>query len=219
MEDNAWYVYAHVKDENLQPFYIGIGKTEKYKRAFMSRGRNNIWHKIVAKYPCFSSVLYEQLSFRSACEIEKALITHYGRMDLRNGILCNMTDGGEGCTNTIFTKERIEKIRVSNTGKKHKEETLQKFRDRRQTEKTKEKIRQFKLGTKMSEETKLKMSRSSPRKNNPALIKIRKKVLDKKTGKIFESVREAAKFIGVTHSHMSGMLLNRYTNKTNLIYA
>jgi hypothetical protein len=45
------------------------------------------------------------------------------------------------------------------------------------------------------------------------------KVLDTTTGKIFESVREAAKFIGVTHSHMSGMLLNRYTNNTNLIYA
>jgi hypothetical protein len=219
MEDNTWYVYAHIKDDNLQPFYIGIGKTEKYKRAFMSRGRNNIWHKIVSKYSCFSSVLFEQLNFNSACEIEKTLISHYGRIDLNSGILCNMTDGGEGAANAIFTQERIEKIRASNTGKRHKPETIQKFRQRRQSEETKEKIRQLKLGTKMSDEAKLKMSMSSPRKNNPGLVKLRKKVLDTTNGEVFESVREAAKFIGVTHSHMSGMLLDRYKNYTTLRYA
>lgn len=217
--DNIWYVYCHVKDESKLPFYIGIGKTQNYKRAFEKKGRNNIWHKIEQKHSCYSSVLFDELTFNQACEIEKNLISHYGRINLKTGILANMTDGGEGGFGVVFTSERIEKIRIANTGKRHNLETIQKFKDRKQTDATKEKIRNLKLWTKMSDETKKKMSNSSPRKNHPALIKIRKKVLDTKTGMIFESVREAAKFIGVTHSHMSGMLLNRYKNKTNLVYA
>ena len=216
--DNSWYVYAHIKDVGNIPFYIGIGKKLKYKRAFDKKGRNKLLAKIANKYSCFSSILFGMLSFKEACEIEKNLISNFGRIDLKTGTLSNLTDGGEGGCGVKLSDERIEKIRKANTGRKHKPETILKFNQRKQTEETKLKIKNLKTGLRASDHTKQKMSISSLRKNNPACIKMRKKVIDLSNGNVFDSVIDASKYIGVSHSHLSGMLLGRYNNKTTLSY-
>jgi len=36
------YVYCHFKEDDMEPFYVGIGRTKK--RAFDMRGRSS-WHK------------------------------------------------------------------------------------------------------------------------------------------------------------------------------
>lgn len=216
--EKMWYVYAHMKNENT-PFYIGIGKKVNYKRAFEHKGRNDFWERIVSKYPCYSSILYSNLTHNEACEIEINLISYFGRVNNNTGILCNLTDGGEGGLNVVFTEERKQRIRIANTGKKHKPETIEKFRLRKQTEATKEKIKLLKTGIKASEETKLKMSKSSMGKNNPACISRRKPVMDINTGKIYNSATEAALSIGVSKSYMIGMLIGRYNNKTSMTYA
>jgi hypothetical protein len=43
-----------------------------------------------------------------------------------------------------------------------------------------------------------------------------KKVIDVVTGRVFESVTLASKYIGVSRSHLSNMLIGRVTNSSNL---
>jgi len=49
--ENQWYVYKHIRLDKNEPFYIGIGSTENYARAFSRSIRNDIWKKITGKFP------------------------------------------------------------------------------------------------------------------------------------------------------------------------
>lgn len=87
-------VYKHTRLDKNEPFYIGIGKTEK--RAYSKIGRNNRWNKIIKKTNYIIEIIHFDLTWEEACEKEKELIKLYGRKDLGTGTLINMTDGGEG---------------------------------------------------------------------------------------------------------------------------
>jgi hypothetical protein len=91
------YVYAHIRLDTLKIFYIGIGKTKN--RAYTTYGRNIHWHRIVNKTNYFVDKLFENLTWEEACNIEKTLIKSIGRINLKTGTLCNMTDGGDGIVN------------------------------------------------------------------------------------------------------------------------
>jgi len=212
------YVYAHIRD-NHTPFYIGIGKTKRYKRAFTTNGRNDIWKKIFKKSIVDSIILYNNLTWGEACEIEKTLITYFGRKDKNEGSLANLTDGGEGNLGAIFTKERRINISNSLKGKKLSKERVEACKNRRHSKETIEKIRQAKLGTKASKETKDKMRISNRKGIEASVKKISKIIIDIENGVFYDSVREASEIVGCTRSHLSGMLLGRYNNKTNLRYA
>lgn len=216
--EKIWYVYFHIKDGEDKPFYVGIGKKKNYKRAFVTSGRNRIWNNIHAKYGCYSSVIYDNLSQREACEIEVNLISFYGRIDLKTGVLSNLTNGGEGNCGVVFSKERIEKIRISQLGKKHRLDTIEKFKQRKQTQETKDKIRASKTGIKATDETRAKMRMASMGKNNPACISRRKMVVDVVTGQTHESITQAASVSGISKSYLIGMLNGRYMNNTNFRY-
>lgn len=43
------YVYRHIRLDKNEPFYIGIGSNETYKRANTIKDRNKIWYDIAAK--------------------------------------------------------------------------------------------------------------------------------------------------------------------------
>lgn len=64
-------------------------------------------------------ILHKGLSNSTAVEYEKALILFYGRKDLypQWGILRNMTDGGEGTVNYVFTTQHRENLSIANSGK------------------------------------------------------------------------------------------------------
>jgi len=101
-------VYRHIRLDNNQPFYVGIGS--EY-RAYSKHGRSNWWKKTVNKVGYKVDVLYDDLTKELACELEIFLINLYGRIDLGNGILVNMTDGGEG---TVNKSEEVRK-KISET--------------------------------------------------------------------------------------------------------
>jgi hypothetical protein len=92
------YIYRHVRLDKNEPFYIGIGNDnkEKYTRAYINYGRNNIWKNITSKTPYKVDILLDNLSWEEACDKEKEFIKLYGRIDSKTGILSNMTNGGEG---------------------------------------------------------------------------------------------------------------------------
>ena len=128
-------VYRHIRLDKNEPFYIGIGKTEK--RAYNKHNRNRHWKSIIFNTPYRVEILFDDLSWEKAIEKEIELIELYGRKDLGLGTLVNLTDGGEslpGSKNPMFGKKR--------------------------TDGEKKQISQKLTGNKLSEETKLKISLS-----------------------------------------------------------
>ena len=77
--ENQWYVYKHVRLDKNEPFYIGIGSTENYARAFSRSIRNDIWKKITNKSEYSVEILYENLTIEEAKSIEVELISKYGK--------------------------------------------------------------------------------------------------------------------------------------------
>jgi len=108
------YVYRHIRHDKNEPFYIGIGSDATYRRANEATRRNSYWSNI-AKNGYDVDILFDDLSWETACEKEAEFILLYGRRDLGTGILANMTNGGEGLISP--NKEIREKKRQSMLGK------------------------------------------------------------------------------------------------------
>ena len=103
-------VYKHTRLDTGKIFYIGIGKN--ISRAYNKNHRTNWWKKIVKKSTYVVDILFDDIPYQEAIEVEKYLIKYYGRKDLGLGELVNMTDGGEGTENP--TPHHIEAIIKSN---------------------------------------------------------------------------------------------------------
>ena len=86
------------------------------------------------------------------------------------------------------SKETIERIRIANTGRKYSKETI-------------ERMRLAQLGRKHSEATKLKQSAANSL-SHPL------RVINNKTGevKLFTSIKQTAKFLGIHYSFFSKCL-------------
>jgi hypothetical protein len=112
-------VYEHIRPDTNTVFYIGIGK--KINRAYNKSNRNNHWKNIVKK--CNNifiiNILHDDLTWEEACLKEKEYIKQYGRVANNTGILCNMTDGGDGILNLQHTDETKLKISIA-TKKRYK---------------------------------------------------------------------------------------------------
>ena len=111
------YVYAHRKKSDNSIFYIGIGSDSTYKRAKSANGRNALWNKIVSKYGFSYEILVDNISFDEAKKDEADYILKFGRIDLKSGILCNFTDGGEGKVNYITSNKTKELMRNAKLGR------------------------------------------------------------------------------------------------------
>lgn len=123
------YVYRHIRLDKNEPFYIGIGIDSTYKRANERARRNNLWKKVFSKTKYVVEILFDDIDFDTAKIKEIEFIKLYGRKDLGTGTLCNLTDGGEGCVNRIFTPEHRKKISDANKGRPCSLEKRQKIRE------------------------------------------------------------------------------------------
>ena len=107
------YVYRHIRLDNNEPFYIGIGSDSSYKRANERARRSTFWKKIVSKCGYKVQIIIDEVSYDFAKEKEKEFILLYGRKDLNTGSLCNLTDGGDGTANLVFTSEHKVRLSIS----------------------------------------------------------------------------------------------------------
>ena len=107
--DNIFYTYAYLREDRT-PYYIGKGKG---KRA---------WSKRKGVHPPKDKsrvlILKSNLSEQDAFMHEKYMIAVYGRKDLGTGILHNRTDGGEGSSGAVRSKEANEKAAEKMRGRK-----------------------------------------------------------------------------------------------------
>lgn len=134
------YVYQHIRLDNNQPFYIGVGQGQ---RAYIKTGRNPIWNDIYNKCNGYKvEIINDEIEFEDAKKLEVILIEKYGRICKNTGILANITKGGEGVQS--ISQEVKDKIAIANTGKKRTDD----FKVKRSL---------LKLGTRHTDETKEKM--------------------------------------------------------------
>jgi hypothetical protein len=112
--DNDYYIYFYLRSRDSAigkagtPYYVGKGKGrrayEKSRLVPIPKDKNNIVFVL--------NNLTEEQSFQN----EMDFISWYGRVDLKNGILRNLTDGGEGSSGAIRSEETKRKISESNKG-------------------------------------------------------------------------------------------------------
>lgn len=216
------YVYRHIRLDKNEPFYIGISNSKTYERAYTKSHRNNMWHKIINKTEYRVDIVIDGLTYDEAKEKEAEFIALYGRINIKTGILCNMTEGGDGTVGYVFDEETREKIRQANKGWKPTEEMLKKMSKARKGKKFSEEHRKNLskacMGRYLSQEIKDKI-----RKSKMGSIGNPKLVLDLENGVYYDSLKEAckAKEIRLSSSIYSQLNDNvtKVKNKTSLIYA
>lgn len=101
-----FYVYLHRKASDNSVFYVGKGSG---RRAYDRNNRSDWWKSIVAKHGYTVEIYMDNLQEWYSFELEKELIAYYGRMDEDRGSLCNMKDGGAGCSSDAY-REKSRRI-------------------------------------------------------------------------------------------------------------
>ena len=170
-------IYRHIRLDTNEVFYIGIGNE---KRPHTKHRRSVFWNNIINKTEYEVQILKKNLTWDEAVELEILLISYYGRKDNNTGILCNMTDGGEGSYGRKQTQECKDKIRKAKIGK---------------SSITKGRVRSL--------EHCLNISKGKKGKRN---LKSSKKVIDKSTGLIYDSLRDVSNIFNIKYSTLAGYL-------------
>ena len=224
------YVYRHIRLDKNEPFYIGIGSdsNDEYKRAYIKSDRNDIWKKIVAKSEYRIEILFDDLTWEEACKKEIEFIALYGRININNGILSNMTKGGDGTYGHVVSPEARLKISKANKGKlsgdknpfygkKHSDEFKLKASNLRKDSYSGENHPNY--GKSTSEETKNKISKSRMGKRVKGNHPRSKIIFDLCTGIYYDYCGDASKALNINEGTLRGYLIGHRKNKTNLIYA
>lgn len=165
--------------ENNEIFYIGKGKGQRMYQHVKDAKRadycyRSVHRKIQNILTRGHSVKYSKIicdSEQQAFDLEQRLIREIGRKDLRLGPLCNLTDGGEGSSNTNV--ESVERRAAKHRGMKRSEESKARMKDAQNnlrkeglvtSQQSRQKMSVARKGRPQSEETKQKRSLSSPKR-------------------------------------------------------
>lgn len=223
---NRFFVYVHRKASTGEVFYVGkgtINNRDPYLRAHVTRKRSAFWLAITEKHGLVVDVVMEFDSEVLAFQLERDLIEHYGRR-CDGEPLCNLTSGGDGQLGLAKSQETLRKLseafsgeRHFNWGKKLSAETC-----RRKSESMKASPKNLK-GKKLPPEWKAKIAATKQGSDNPMYGKRgsdhprSRSVLLHGYNIVFESISEAAKFVGIPmamlHAHLNGITK---VNKTNM---
>lgn len=209
-----FYVYAHSKSSSGlidDVFYIGKGTTN---RAKSKSNRNKFWNNIVNKNEGKFYIYYLQKNLieEDAYFFEKLYIEIFGKR-IENGLLVNMTDGGEGTSGRKLSDETKRKISEAHKGKVRPEYVKEKLRIFFSSDKNPN------IGRKASEQTKINISLSKKGKNTYDKHWNWKGNIyqyDKNMNliAIYNSSRDAEEKTGIKQSSIRSCVNNSYGRKT-----
>lgn len=209
-----YYLYQHLRLDEQVVFYVGIGRKNtktrfqisRYHRGYSKKGRNNHWKRITQSSNYEVEIILETKYLDEVKFQETQFIAKYGRRDLRQGELVNMTSGGDGRFNTVYSDEERERRRVIRLGAKHSDETKQKIsvgnKGKIVSQETRSKLSKanagqlaWNKGVPMSNDDKIKNRISQP--NLKSILQLTL------TGELIRgwcSIREAEKELGIDRS-------------------
>jgi len=151
----TFYIYQHRKADTNEIFYVGKGKGTRLNQ---SKGRNQYWHRVVAKHGFVAEFIAQNLDEELAFLAEMEAIDVYKRRGIK---LVNITEGGEGATGYKHTAEHIANLKGNKNGATSWGMT---FKNKRHTEESRQKMSYARIGNKnksgtaLSEESKAKIS-------------------------------------------------------------
>ena len=173
------FVYIHKNPCNGEVFYVGQGSKHggKMERAYSKRSRSRWWNNYVNKHGLpIVEIVSIDITKEEADKLEMNLIKFYGRKDLNEGNLVNLTDGGDGNGKRSVEYSKEHSLRMSGEnhpmwGRKHTPEWIENnsksHMGKKLSEETKKKMSESRKGKKRSEETKKKISDSLSGDKNP----------------------------------------------------
>ena len=147
-----FYTYQYFDPSRNEMIYIGKGQKNRATDHLTRTDRHPLTHrlKLMVKNgvtPVISKIFLESEELALLCEQE--MISLFGRKDLNEGTLLNLTNGGDGISGYKHTAEAKQKVSFARLNRS--EET-----SRKQSEAQKLLVR--KTGWKHSEESKQRMS-------------------------------------------------------------
>lgn len=205
-------VYRHIRKDKNEVFYIGIGNS---KRPYSKSCRNYHWRNIVKNTPYEIEILAEGLTWEQAIAKEREFISLYGREDLGNGTLVNLTDGGEGNTGYVASKTTRQKQSAAKKGRKLSKETKLKISEGNKgktvSEETRIRYSIAKRGVKRPKQT---IEHIEARRASGCFGSRKKPVKCLNNGIVYNSATEAAEKLGITNKHI-GTVCNGKRTHTN----
>lgn len=118
-DPRRFYVYSYLREDGT-PYYIGKGTG---RRAYAT------CHGI--KRPVDLSriqLIQDKMTEAESFDLERKLISHYGRKNTGTGILRNLTDGGEGVSGRVVSQEIKDRLSVLYRGRKMSDECIAKIK-------------------------------------------------------------------------------------------
>lgn len=241
------YVYKHIRKDNNQPFYIGVGGLlffDNYQRANANnwkglRSRSEFWKNTANIYGFYVKIVLDNCTKEEAFLKESELISFYGRQDIKTGILVNHTSGGDGRIGS--SKEINKKCGEKNIGKKWTESQRNLIKEKRKNRlpdsletklkkslasrdkpKSKEHIEKIKQNS-IFQKRFIPYNKGKNHKEisiQKMSLSHSKKVINILTGEICDSALLAANSIGMNPSTFRDQITNRRNvkNKTNFKY-
>jgi hypothetical protein len=184
--NDTGYLYGHIRLDTNEMFYIGISlynRTGKYSRAFNKRQRSIFWKNITAKTEYKVEIILDNLPKHSLLLEEPKYIKLYGRRDLGEGTLVNLTNGGEGVCGYKYRTKRVmaESQRLSMFGRKLSQET-------------KDKISAKHIGLKYSQEHMDKLSHGAEIYRKAMDVSVTQKSKNGDIVKIWDHINECTSF-------------------------
>lgn len=103
---------------DFQPFYVGRGINDRIDDHLKTNTRADGSHKSNTINAIINEggedpiryKLYVDLNYDESLDIEAEIISFFGRRNNKTGILCNLTDGGDGAKGWFAKKETREKM-------------------------------------------------------------------------------------------------------------
>lgn len=111
-----FYVYVHKKKTDGEVFYVGKGKGF---RAWVTTYRSSFWTSVFEKHGRDVEIVVDNLSEEEALNLERELISFYGRRDTGTGVLVNLCDGGKGSSGAVRTQEYKDNVSKRISGTNH----------------------------------------------------------------------------------------------------
>lgn len=209
------YVYFHIRNDTQEVFYVGKGKRG---RAHESKNRSEHWKRIVEKHGYTVFVVASCMTDDDAKELEKDFIAEFGRADLGCGLLINRTDGGEGSVGIIVSQE-ARKLLSRHASLPRSKAWIDSIRKARKNGGNGGVV---KRGDLLDTEWRKNLGLAKLGSKNPMYGKtgknshISKKVIDKKTGVLYDSVTIAAENNGYKMKTLYNWLSGFRPNPTSL---
>lgn len=216
-------VYRHIRQDTGKPFYVGKGSGQRWKDL---KNRNAYHKSIQAKTGIRCQIVAKFEDEESAFRFEEKLIKVYKSFGMAEANFSTGGRGGASGTKKPHKADFMRKMNIANKGKpitwtpareaaalamigtKRSEDSVRKtaeyHRGKKRSPETRARISTAKSGKPLSLEHRQKLSSSCKK----AKIHTMKSVFCVETGKVFESLKAASRFLKTSKSNISTVLNN-----------